>query len=245
MTVMGQKDFNGESPKNQEQKCLCILVMDVSGSMHGPSLNALNEGIQSFFSEIQNGDEGVSKKLKDQIEISLIKYDQDVDIIRAPKLLETGEHAPVLSDRGAITNTVAALREAIKLVNDRKAFYKATGQTYFRPWIILMTDGEPYPYVESDVNEIGQIVKNDVLNKQYMIVGLGVGAANMSILKKMTYSEGYDENQPHGITLPLQGTKFEAFFRWLSCSMSTISQSREGKRVDISKGIKDFAGYQI
>ena len=242
---MGQERFAGESAQNSEQKCLCVLVMDVSGSMRGTPIDELNTGLQSFFSEILEGGNGIAETLRDQLEISLIQFDEAVKIIRDPKLLDDGETAPVLFERGSTTNTVAALREAIKLVDDRKAFYKATGQDYLRPWIILMTDGEPYPYIDSDVNEISEIVKRDVMDKRYMMVGLGVQGANMQILSRMSGVQKDDSQKPSGVVFPLQGTKFTAFFSWLSNSMSTLSKSKEGDKVDISKGIADFAGFVV
>ena len=41
-------NFEGESPDNYEQKCLCLLVLDVSGSMSGDPINELNKGLQEF-----------------------------------------------------------------------------------------------------------------------------------------------------------------------------------------------------
>lgn len=41
------------------------------------------------------------------------------------------------------TALVDAVDEAIDIVNNRKKWYKSTGQPYYRPWIILITDGEP------------------------------------------------------------------------------------------------------
>lgn len=242
---MGRERFAGESAQNSEQKCLCVLVMDVSGSMRGTPIDELNAGIKNFFMEILEGGNGITETLRDQLEISLIQYDESVKIIRNPKLLDDGETAPALVERGSTTNTVAALHEAIKLVDDRKAFYKATGQDYLRPWIILMTDGEPYPYIDSEVNEISEIVKKDVMDKRYMMVGLGVTGANMQILSKMSGVQKDDPQKPSGVVFPLQGTKFTAFFSWLSNSMSTLSKSKEGDKVDISKGIADFAGFVV
>ena len=31
---MGNYDFSGKSPENYEEKCLCVLVLDLSGSMN-------------------------------------------------------------------------------------------------------------------------------------------------------------------------------------------------------------------
>ena len=41
-----------EEPSNFEQKCLCVLVLDVSGSMSGSPINLLNEGLRRFQEEL-------------------------------------------------------------------------------------------------------------------------------------------------------------------------------------------------
>ena len=44
---------------------------------------------------------------------------------------------------GGSTAMVNALNDAIDKGEARKQWYKSTNQAYYRPWIILMTDGEP------------------------------------------------------------------------------------------------------
>ena len=232
---MGAERFAGESAQNLEQKCLCVLVLDVSGSMRGEKLDSLNQGVRDFFTQIQTAD-GVPESLIDQLEIAIMQYDEEVRILRDPKLLEDGELPPTLTERGSVTETVIAIEEAIKLVEDRKAFYKSTGQSYYRPWIIVMTDGEPYgkKASQADIDAISQRVAMEAdpkTGKKYMIMGIGVGKdANMGTLKKMTA----------GRAMALQGLKFGAFFEWLSASLSTVASSKEGDKIDISDGASDW-----
>lgn len=229
---MGAERFAGESAQNQEQKCLCVLVLDVSGSMRGAKLDSLNKGVRDFFTQIQTADE-VPESLIDQLEIAIMQYDEEVRILRDPKLLEDGELPPTLTERGSVTETVMAIEEAIKLVEDRKAFYKSTGQAYYRPWIIVMTDGEPYgnKASQADIDAISQRVAAEAAGKKYVIMGIGVGEdANMEVLKKMTA----------GKAMALQGLKFGAFFQWLSASLSTVASSKEGDKIDISDGASDW-----
>ena len=225
---MGAERFAGESAQNFEQKCMCVLVLDVSGSMRGSKLDMLNNGVQSFFTQIQTSD-GVAEGTKDQLEVAIIQYDEEVKILRDPKLLEDEELPPTLTERGSVTETVLAIEEAIQLVEDRKAFYKSTGQRYYRPWIILMTDGEPYgnKASEADIDSIAARVTSDSQNKKYMMMGIGIGeSANMELLKKMT----------GGKAMKMAGLKFGAFFQWLSASLSTVAQSKEGDKVSIKDG---------
>lgn len=229
---MGAERFTGESAQNLEQKCLCVLVLDVSGSMRGDKLNLLNQGVRDFFTQIQTAD-GVPESLIDQLEIAIMQYDEEVKILRDPKLLEDGELPPTLTERGSVTETVIAIEEAIKLVEDRKAFYKSTGQLYYRPWIIVMTDGEPYgnKASDADIEAISQRVKQETSAKKYVIMGIGVGSdANMEVLKKMTA----------GKAMALQGLKFGEFFEWLSNSLSVVASSKEGDKIDISDGASNW-----
>ena len=215
-----------------EQKCLCVLVLDVSGSMRGEKLDSLNQGVRDFFTQIQTAD-GVPESLIDQLEIAIMQYDEEVSILRDPKLLEDGELPPTLTERGSVTETVFAIEEAIKLVEDRKTFYKSTGQAYYRPWIIVMTDGEPYGNraSQADIEVISQRVAMETTGKKYMIMGIGVGKdANMETLKKMTA----------GRAMALQGLKFGAFFEWLSASLSVVATSKEGDKIDISEGASNW-----
>lgn len=42
-------------PINYEQKCLCVLVLDTSGSMNADNaIGQLNQGLQTFKSQIMN-----------------------------------------------------------------------------------------------------------------------------------------------------------------------------------------------
>ena len=218
--------FAGESAVNQEMKCLCVFVLDVSGSMRGEKLNALNQGIKDFYAEIQEGD-SVSEKLIDQLDIGVIQYDEEVQILRNPALLEEEEQAPTLTERGSVTETVMAMEEAIRIVEERKAWYKETGQKYYRPWIVVMTDGEPYGERASaaDIDAISARVAADSAAKKYFMMGIGVGEANMELLSRMC-----------GKALPLSGTKFTEFFKWLSNSLSMVSTSKEGEKVSIKDG---------
>ena len=51
---MGLERFHGESAPNAEMKCLCTIVVDVSGTME-PCIGELNEALRNFFKDIENG----------------------------------------------------------------------------------------------------------------------------------------------------------------------------------------------
>ena len=220
--MLAKFDFSAEAAENYEQKCLCVLVLDTSGSMLGEPIKELNKGLQDFYEEIYN-DETTSQRL----ELAIITFDSKSTLIQEPALIENIA-IPELKASGS-TVMVTAVRDAIRLVNERKNWYKATGQKYYRPWIILMTDGEPDG--DQDVKGLASLIKDDTLTKRYVFLPIGVKGANMSILKSI---QG---------TIPpmmLEGTKFSAFFKWLSASMGTVVKSEAGVKVDLSAGADEW-----
>lgn len=70
---MAKNDFTAESASNYEQKCLCVLVLDVSGSMMGEPINALNAGLKEFYEDIYNDD-----TKSQRIEISILAFNDCV-----------------------------------------------------------------------------------------------------------------------------------------------------------------------
>lgn len=239
---MAKNDFSAESAQNYEQKCLCILVLDVSGSMleiiggdirytgqtqmmdgklydivEGgvTKLDELNNGLQDFYNEIFN-DDNTSQKL----EISLITFSDYVNTVQEPALIENFT-MPILQ-AGGETVLVDAVNEAIDKVAARKQWYKGSGQHYYRPWIVLITDGEPN--AGQDVTTLAHRIKADTAAKKYAFMPIGVQGANMSILNQIA------GDIP---AMQLQGSKFSQFFKWLSASMDMITHGNEGDKVNL------------
>lgn len=212
---MAKNDFSAESAENFEQKCLCVLVLDVSGSMRGEPIAELNKGLQDFYNEIKNN-ETTSQRL----EVCIMTFNQRVQTVQEPALVDNFT-MPTLTATGS-TAMVDAVNEAIDKVTARKQWYKETGQPYYRPWIILMTDGEPDE--GQDVYGLGPRIKRDIEEKRYIFLPIGIEGANKETLEAL-------QGMP---PLKLKGLKFMEFFQWLSASMGTIVNHTEGEKVDIS-----------
>lgn len=219
---MAKNDFSAAAAENYEQKCLCVLVLDVSGSMRGTPIEELNKGLKDFYEEISS-DVTTSQRL----EISIITFSNTVITLQEPALVENIT-MPTLTASGS-TEMVNAINYAIDMVDARKKWYKETNQNYYRPWIILMTDGEPDD--DQDVAGLAQRIQNDTRNKRYAFLPIGVEGANMAVL---------DQIKGNIPAMKLQGTRFSSFFKWLSASMGTIVTSEEGEKVDLTEGADDW-----
>lgn len=251
--------FAGESAQNYEQKCLCVLVLDTSGSMNeivddsgsvktgrttiidGKEYNVvnggisrldnLNKGLRAFYDEIAS-----DYKSAQQMEIAIVTFDDEVRVAQSPLLIEDCP-PPMLSAKG-MTNLTEAMDTAIELVEARKSWYRSTNQTYYRPWIILITDGEPND--GQDIDALSRLIKSEVDQKHFQFLPIGVDNANMDVLNRLSVQLP---------AMPLAGTKFSQFFKWLSASMNTVIHSSEGQKVNISEGtenwISSLSNYEI
>ena len=109
---MAKNDFSAEAAENYEQKCLCVLVLDVSGSMGGQPIEELNKGLQDFYNEI-SADATTSQRL----EVSLITFSHIVKTIQEPALVENFT-MPALQAGGS-TAMATAVHNAIDKVAAR------------------------------------------------------------------------------------------------------------------------------
>lgn len=225
-----------EIPANYQQKCLCVFVLDVSGSMRKDNrIGKLNEALAQFYDDIVYGKNGVAKATVGRLEVAIITFDQEPKLIRPTKdsttlLLSRNEPAPVLTERGSTTETVKALDEALEFINNRKRFYIRTGQGYHRPWIVLMTDGKSSS-TAAEIERMEQKLKREVADKHLSMIGIAIGDdVPMDNLNRLCA----------GHACKLDGLRFSQFFQWLSNSLSAITQSSEGDNIDISTGANDW-----
>ncbi len=227
--------FNVGMPENFEEKTLCCLVLDRSGSMDGDPINQLNEGLISFYEDIES-----NMKLANGLEVAIISFNDTVEIIQAPDLVHNFQIQPLTAS--GLTSLNMAMYEAIQLVEQRKDYYKQSHQSYKRPWIICITDGAP---TDGDVTDLANQIAKDTQEKKYMFLPIGVNGADMSVLSQIA---GYTQNAGQWIQmepLPLSSAKFSEFFAWLSASMDIINSSSEGDKVNLPSASGWMDGFTI
>lgn len=252
---MAEKYFSGEVAENYEQKCLCVLVLDTSGSMNEiidnsnvvdtgrtiqvdgqtynvveggiSKLDKLNEGLERFYKEIEE-DDTTSQRL----ELAIITFNDNAEVIQSPALICNCSHPTLEAD--GFTALVDGMNEAINLVAARKQWYKDTNQTYYRPWIILMTDGEPND--DQDISALATRIKEDTAAKRYQFLPIGVDEANMEVLQRI---------QGQIPAMKLEGAKFSSFFKWLSASMGTVVTTNVGGTTNLPKADDWMSAFEV
>lgn len=203
-----------EFAENPEPRCPCVLLLDTSGSMQGAAINALNEGLLSFKEEL------IKNSLASRrVEVAIVTFDSHINVVQ-DFVTADQFNPPMLSAQG-LTNMGAGIHKALDLISDRKMQYRNNGVAYYRPWIFMITDGEPQGEFEDVVEQAALRLQADETNKRVAFFTVGVENANMMRLSQIAVRT----------PLKLQGLNFVEMFVWLSASMSAVSHSKVDEQV--------------
>jgi uncharacterized protein YegL len=220
--------YEGETPSNYEQKCPLVLVLDVSYSMNGTAIDELNTGLKAFQEDIKKDTVASSR-----LDVAIVTFGSNIDIIQDFALIDEFD-MPHLTTNGT-TRMVDGIDKGIEILNARKNWYKNTGQTYYRPYIVLMTDG--YPDSGQDIDDLSMEIDSLTEEKHLNFWAFGVEGADMDLLKNIGHQTSLIQK--------LKGMEFVKFFQWLSSSMETVSNSKEGEIIDVSPKNEEQNPFQL
>jgi uncharacterized protein YegL len=205
-----------EFAENPEPRCPCVLLLDTSGSMSGAPIDALNAGLQTFCTELNK--DNLARK---RVEVAIVSFSSHVKIIQDFVTADRFE-APTLIAQG-LTSMGTGINQALDLIADRKLQYRNNGVTYYRPWVFMITDGEPQGESESAIQEGIARIQDDETNKRVAFFAVGVESANMKRLSEIVVRS----------PLKLKGLNFQELFIWLSASMQRVSNSKPDEQVPL------------
>lgn len=204
----GRVEFDTSNP---EPRCPCILLLDTSGSMSGPPIQALNAGLQTFKDELNKDSLAMLR-----VEIAIITFGP---VAVKQDFVTAGQFAaPTLGTTGD-TPMGEAINLALDKITARKQLYKQKGISFYRPWVFLITDGSP----TDEWQTAARRVHDAESQKKVSFFAVGVAGADMSTLAQIA------SRQP----LNLDGLKFREMFEWLSTSLSSISRSKPNEEVPL------------
>lgn len=212
---------------NPSSRVPVCLVLDTSGSMDGEPIAELNEGVRLFYDAIRNDETALYAA-----EVSIVTFGGGH---RCHANFSTLEHQSQVPSFYADGNTPMGegVNMALDMLERRKNDYKNSGVDYYQPWLVLMTDGNP----NGDRSELERAIERTtgMINAgKLTIFPIGIGdGADMGTLARFS---------PKRKPLKLQGLNFKEFFAWLSKSVSKVSQSSPGDKIQLDiDGIKGWA----
>ena len=210
---------------NPNQRTPCVLVLDASWSMNETVSNGnrridqLNEGLVAFEKAITEDDTALGR-----VQISIV-------IVGGPN----GE-AEVMMDwtdavsfqafplsAGGGTPLAEGLIKGLEMVEVGKRNLTNAGIGYTRPWMIVISDGEPTSRRNDWNDAISKVLDAESDNK-VVVFPVGVEGASLEKLGEIS------SQRP---VASLSTTKFDEFFLWLSSSLGVVSRSRPGDELNL------------
>lgn len=208
-----------EFAHNPDPRCPVVLVLDCSGSMadrrDGDSvspIDALQQGLVRLHEELA-ADPLASRRA----ELAVVTFGEQVAVASDFSTVDNWQ-IPRLVASGP-TPMGAAVAQALELLEQRKRTYRQNGVTYYRPWMLLITDGVP----TDDITEAAAKVHAAEGSKKVACFTVAVEGADLTVLSKLS---------PRA-PMKLSGTKFNELFVWLSASQARVSASQPGDAVPL------------
>ena len=196
-----------EFADNANERTPCVLVLDCSGSMRGEPIKQLNAGLVALEQELKADIDASSR-----VQLLIIKAcGKDEAVISSDWVDAMNFTAPAM-EAGGLTPLGKAMELALQKIEEQKCLYDSCGVTFKRPWIFLISDGEPTDYGWEQAAEKCRYAQQ---NKKVIIHAVGTKGANLEKLAKFSLMA------PKRLT----GLKFTEFFLWLSRSVSCISKA--------------------
>lgn len=203
-----------EFAENPEPRCPCVLLLDTSGSMQGDAIEALNQGLLSFKDELVKNSIAARR-----VEIAIVTFDSHVNVVQ-DFVTADQFNPPILTAQG-LTSMGAGIHKALDMVQERKSLYRANGIAYYRPWVFMITDGEPQGELDHLVEQAAIRLQGDEASKRVAFFSVGVENANMMRLNQIAVRT----------PLKLKRLNFIEMFVWLSASMSAVSHSQIDEQI--------------
>lgn len=199
---------------NPEPRCPSLLLLDVSASMSGERLEQLVHGLDTYQRELA-GDSQARKK----VEVAVVTFGGKVSI--AQDFTSAQEWVPPALKASGATPMGEALVTGLDLLRKRKETLRRSGLELHRPWVFLITDGEPTDKGTPFWREARERLLEGQQNQSFLFFSVGVSGANLDVLGELSQ-----------VTSPmsLKGVRFADLFRWLSDSQKSVAASRPGDR---------------
>ena len=193
--------------ENPEPRCACVLLLDTSESMSVPvplvpvefssesvvdgvpvgrvpkedtvvPIEELTRGIEDFIRAVQQ-DPIASLR----VETSVVAFDSRVNLVQ--DFATVDKLSPPRLNTSGGTSIAKGIDLALEILEQRKRTYRNSGIAYYRPWVVLITDGESTDTPE-EMLAAGDRIRRAEEGSHLAFFSIGVEGADMEELNRLT-----------------------------------------------------------
>jgi uncharacterized protein YegL len=201
---------------NPVPRCPVVLLLDTSASMEGYPIQELNRGVKQFFNEIT-----ADEVARFSVETSIVTFGGSVKYAMEFTDCSSEVSVPTFNATG-YTPLGEALNLGLNKIQTQRKRYRDSGVSSYKPWVIILSDGMP----NDDWQAAAEKAKSLAAKGKIVYLGIGVG----DNIDMNLFSQLLPGNCP---PKKLAGLKFVQFFKWLSDSLKSVSQSAPGQQVNM------------
>lgn len=202
-----------EFADNPEPRVPTILLVDKSSSMHGKKIEALNLGIEQFHRDLS-----ADPLARMRVDVAVVTFGGTVET--ACEFTDAQSFLPPTLQAEGGTPMGEAVVRAVAMLEQRKMQYRQAGIAYYRPWLFLLTDGEPTDEGSPFWHDAIALIHEGEKKGKLSFFGVGVQGVNLKKLNELC--------PPSRPAMKLRGLCFRELFSWLSSSLKAVSCSTPG-----------------
>ena len=209
---------------NPSQRTPCLLVLDASGSMQTfegggrTRIDLLNDGLRAFHSALLSDPIALAR-----VQIAAVNAGGPIGMPRLfMEWTDASEFEPFQVMAEGDTPLGEALLAALNALDAHKLELRRNGISYTRPWMMVVTDGEPTDSPSTWANARDAVRSAEAAGK-LEVFPIAIGSANVGKLSELSVRPALNMNAVH----------FREFFVWLSSSLGQMARSVPGANVNI------------
>ena len=183
-----------------------LLVCDCSSSMAGEPIDQLNNGLVNFKNYLLQ--DSVAQKAA---EVGIIKFSDQPNFSQPFTDVNQWQVQSLVANGG--TGMGAALTMAIQEIEHFKTTLKSQGVSYYRPLLLLITDGQPTDMRNGDAtwSSLKGQIQSHIQSKKLLVYAFGTETADFAALENLVGKEN---------TFRLHNLNFNGLFKWVSNSIA-------------------------
>jgi uncharacterized protein YegL len=207
----------GTDSENYAQRVPCVVIMDCSYSMDGSPIAALNEGLRRFEKELKEHEKARRSARVMLIRVGGLSAEASEVTIRAP-FQDAASFAAPQEVASGTTPLGEAVILALEQIEVEKQMLRSQGHSYHRPWLFVMSDGQPN--LGRAWDDACQLAQKAVAAKKASIFAIAVEGGSASDVASAVRELQKITNREVKV---LEDVKFGEFFVWLSRSIAGAS----------------------